>query len=131
MKAAIVLDETLPAGLLANAAACITTGIFRGAEEALGPQIEGADCTFIPITKIGIPILRKGHKDFQELLTRAKTNNLKTMIFTREAQSTNSYDEYVQRVQGKKIADLTISGIGVIGDDAAVTKFAGDLPLLR
>lgn len=131
MKAAIVLDETLPAGLLANAAACITTGIFKGADEALGREIEGADCTFIQITKIGIPILRKGHKDFPELLERAKANNLKTMIFTREAQSTNSYDEYIKRVEGKKISELTITGIGVIGDDAAVTKFAGDFPLLR
>ena len=29
------------------------------------------------------------------------------------------------------LAELTIVGIGVIGDDDAVTKFAGDLPLLR
>ncbi len=131
MKSAIVLDETLPPGLLANAAACITTGIFRGAEEAMGPEIEGNDCTFISITKIGIPILRKGHKDFQELLQRAKANNLKTMVFTREAQSTNSYDEYIERVRDKKLADLTIIGIGVIGEDKEVTRFAGDLPLLR
>ena len=131
MKAAIVLDETLPAGLLANAAACITTGIFKDVGEALGREIQGADCTFIQITKIGIPILRKGHKNFTELLERAKANNLKTMIFTHEAQSTNSYDEYITRVEGKKLGDLTINGIGVIGDDTAVTKFAGDLPLLR
>lgn len=131
MKSAIVLDETLPPGLLANAAACITTGIFEGEKEAMGQQIEGDGCTFIPITKIGIPILRKGHKDFNELLKRAETNELKTMIFTREAQSTNSYEEYIKRVQGKKLSEVTVIGIGVIGGDAAVTKFAGDLPLLR
>ena len=131
MKAAIILDEKLPAGLLANAAACIATGIFRGEEAALGPEVVGGDCTFIPITKIGIPILKKGHKDFPEILQRARTNNVKTMVFTYEAQSTNSYEEYMKRVTGKKLADLKIVGIGVIGDDAAVTKVAGDLPLLR
>ncbi|MBI1813139.1 DUF2000 domain-containing protein [Candidatus Peregrinibacteria bacterium] len=131
MEAAIVLDEQLGPGYLANAAACIATGIFREAGDVYGAEIQGADCTFISITKIGIPILRKGHKDFPELLKRAQTNGLKTMIFTREAQSTNKYDEYIRRVQGKKLADLTIIGIGVIGEDAAVTKFAGDLPLLR
>ncbi len=131
MKAAIVLDETLPAGLLANAAACITTGIFKDEPDALGRAIDGADCHFIQITKIGIPILKRGHKNFTELLERAKANNLKTMIFTREAQSTNSYEEYVTRVEGKNIEDLTITGIGVIGEDKAVTNFAGDLPLLR
>jgi len=96
-----------------------------------GREIKGEDCTFISITKIGIPVLRKGHKNFPELLERARTHSLKTMIFTREAQSTNSYEEYVKRVEGKKLADLTIIGIGVIGEDTLVTKFAGDLPLLR
>ena len=131
MKSAIVLDEKLPPGLLANAAACIVTGIFRGEEGALGPEVPAADYTFIPITKIGIPILKKGHKDFPELLERAKTNNLKTMVFTYEAQSTNSYEEYMRRVKDKKLSDLKIVGIGVIGEDTAVTKFGGDLPLLR
>ncbi len=131
MKAAIVLDEKLPPGLLANAAACITTGIFRGEEAALGPEVPAGDYTFIAITKIGIPILKKGHKDFPELLERAKVNNLKTMVFTYEAQSTNSYEEYMRRVKDKKLADLKIVGIGVIGEDEPVTKFAGDLPLLR
>ncbi len=131
MKAAIVLDEKLPPGLLANAAACITTGIFRNEEAALGPEVKADDYTFIPITRIGIPILRRGHKDFPELLERARANNLKTMVFTYEAQSTNSYEEYQKRVEGKKLAELKIVGIGVIGDDVAVTKFAGDLPLLR
>jgi len=102
MKAAIVLDESLGPGFLANAAACILSGLFDGEEDILGEGIEGEDCTFIPITKIGIPILRKGHKDFPELLKRAKDNNLKYMLFTREAQSTADYNEYIARVKGKK-----------------------------
>jgi|Marorgknorr_s2lv_3_1036020.scaffolds.fasta_scaffold115108_2 hypothetical protein len=53
------------------------------------------------------------------------------MVFTKEGQSTTSYEEYVERVTGQKIEDLTISGIGVIGDNDAVKKFAGDLALLR
>lgn len=34
-------------------------------------------------------------------------------------------------MEGKGIDELTIVAIGVIGDDKLVTKFGGDLPLLR
>lgn len=131
MRSAIVLDDSMGPGLLANAAACILSGLFNDEDDVLGPQIEGEDCTFIPITKIPILVLKKGNKEFQELFQRAKTNGLKYMVFTREGQSTTSYDEYVERVTGKSIADLTIVGLGVIGDDDLVTKVVGDLPLLR
>ena len=132
MKSAIILDETLPTGLLANAAACIATGLFRiGGDDAYGPAIEGSDCTFIPITQIPILILKKGKRDFEEIIRRIKDNEVQYMLFTREAQSTADYEEYVRRVDGKSVADLTITGIGIIGDDSAVTKIAGDLPLLR
>lgn len=131
MRSAIVLDETMPTGLLANTTACITTGLFNSEPEALGPAIEGSDCSFIPITKIPILILKKADKDFLDLLNRAKNNNLKYMLFTREGQSTTSYEQYVERVQSKSASEVTIVGIGVIGDDDAVKKFAGDLALLR
>ena len=131
MRAAIVLDESMGPGLLANATACITTGLFNGRSEALGPGIEGDDCTFIPITKIPILVLKRGQRDFLSLLERAKANGLTYMLFTKEGQSTTSYEQYIDRVRGKRADDVTIVGIGAIGDSDAVTKFAGDLPLLR
>lgn len=131
MKSAIILDESLPVGLLANAAACITTGLFRDQPQAYGPEIQGADHTFIPITAIPILVLKKGKRDFNEMIRRMQGTDLRPMIFTKEAQSTASYDEYMQRVQEKALADLHIIGIGLIGDDVLVTKVVGDLPLLR
>ena len=130
-KAAIILDETLPTGLLANAAVCIVTGLFAGEDDVLGAWIEGKDITFIPITKIGIPILKRGHKTFLELFERAKTAGVKYMLFTKEGQSTNSYEEYIERVRGKSIEEVTIVGLGVIGTQQQVKSVAGDCPLLR
>lgn len=131
MKSAIVIDDSLPTGLLANAAACISTGLFHNQPDAYGPEISGADHTFIPITKIPILILKKGSRDFDEILRRCQETDLRLMIFTKEGQSTADYDEYVQRVTGKHLSDVTIVGIGIIGEDSEVTKVAGDLPLLR
>ena len=131
MKSAIVIDENLPTGLLANAAACIATGLFKDESEAYGPEIQGNDHVFIPITQIPILVLKKGKRDFEEILRRIDSTSLKVMIFTQEGQSTAKYEEYINRVTGKNLEDLSIVGIGMIGDDADVTKVAGDLPLLR
>jgi hypothetical protein len=131
MRSAIIVDDTLPQGLLANAVACMTTGLFHGEPEAVGPKVEGADCTFIPITKIAILVFKKAENDLHAFLGRAKQLNLKYMLLTREGQSTTSYEEYIQRVQGKSAAELTVIGIGVIGDDAVVKEFSKGLQLLK
>jgi len=131
MKIAIALDDTVRLGLLANATACIASGLFHDEKDLLGPQIEGDHFTYIPITKIPILIVKKSKKNWKELLNRAKKNKLKYMIFTREGQSTTDYDGYVERVEGKSIEEVEVIGIGVLGEDNIVQKFCGDLPLLR
>jgi len=131
MKIAIAIDDTLGQGFLANASACIASGLFHDEKDLLGPQIEGDYFTYIPITKIPILIVKKGDKNWKELLNRAKKNKLKYMIFTREGQSTTSYEEYVERVKGKPIEEVEVVGIGVLGEDSIVQKFCGDLPLLK
>ena len=131
MKIAIALDDTLGQGFLANASACIASGLFNNEEDLLGPEIEAENFTYIQITKIPILIVKKNDKEWKELLKRAKKNNLKYMVFTQEGQSTTSYDEYIERVKGKPLEEVTIVGIGVLGEDSIVQKFCGDLPLLR
>jgi hypothetical protein len=131
MRIAMALDETIGPGFLANASACIASGLFNQEKDILGPGIDADYFTYIPITKIPILIVKKHNKDWRELLKRAKKNDMKYMVFTREGQSTTSYDEYVERVKGKAIEDVGVIGIGVLGDDSAVQKFCGDLPLLK
>ena len=131
MKIAIVFNEELGKGHLANAAACIASGLFNKEEGILGPQIEGEGVTYIPITNIPILIVKKAGKTWKELLDRAKRNKLKYMMFTKEGQSTTSYDSYVERVTGKSIDVVEVIGMGVLGDEQQVTRFSGDLGLLK
>ena len=131
VKIAIAMKEDLDKGLTANAAACIISGLFHNGQDLLGEEIIGKDCTFIPITKIPLLILRQNKKSWEELLLRAKRAKLKYMVFTKEGQSTTNYEEYIQRVKGKSLAELTVIGLGVLGDDKQVSSFCGDLPLMR
>ena len=131
MKIVITLNDELGKGHLANAAACIASGLFNKEDGILGPQIEGDGFTYIPITNIPILIVKKANKTWKELLDRAKRNKLKYMVFTKEGQSTTSYDSYVERVTGKSIDEVEVIGIGVLGDAQQVTRFSGDLGLLK
>ncbi|MBS3157740.1 DUF2000 family protein [Candidatus Woesearchaeota archaeon] len=131
MKIAIVLKEDLGIGFAANAAACIASGLFHRENELHGEKIEGNDLSFIPITKIPLMIFRQNSKPWEELLKRAKRNKLKYMLFTKEAQSTTDYVEYINRVNNKRLEDVVPLGIGVLGEDSLVNKFSGDLPLLK
>ena len=131
MKIAIVFNEEIGKGHLANAAACIASGLFNKEDGILGPQIEGGGFTYIPITNIPILIVKKAGKTWKELLERAKRNKLKYMVFSKEGQSTTSYDSYAERVTGKPIDAVEVIGIGVLGDEQQVTRFSGDLGLLK
>lgn len=131
MKIAIALNEKLGQGFLANASACIVSGLFHNEPDLLGTEIEAQHFTYIPITKIPILIVKKNNRNWKDLLNRAKKNNLKYMVFTREGQSTINYEEYIHRVKGKPIEEVNVVGIGVLGEDTLVQKFCGDLPLLR
>ena len=68
MKIAIALEDSIGPGFLANASACIVSGLFDKEENLLGSQIEADNFTYIPITKIPILIVKRNNKDWKELL---------------------------------------------------------------
>lgn len=130
-KAAIIINPEMPTGLLANAVACITSGLFLEGKEYVGEAISGSDVTYIPITKIPILILKPSNNSLIDLCRKAQELGLKTMIFTREAQSTTNYEEYTERVKNKNMNEVTIVGLGVVGLEDKVSSLTGSLPMLR
>lgn len=130
-KVAIVINPDQPTGLLANAVACITSGLFLNGAKYVGETIIGSDVTYIPITKIPILILKPGNTPLIDLCQKIQQTGLKCMVFTREAQTTTNYEEYTQRVKGKSIKDVTIVGLGVVGPEEKVNSLTGSLPMLR
>lgn len=130
-KAAIIINPDLPLGILANAVACITSGLFLDGKDYVGPEIAGDKITYIPITKIPILILKPGSKSLTELCIQAQLMNLKYMAFTKEAQSTTDYDAYTKSVSGLPLESVTLLGLGVVGPTKLVDSLVGSLPMLR
>lgn len=131
MKSAIIINPDLPVGLLTNAVACITSGLFLEGKNLVGEKIEGKDISYIPITKIPILILKPGKKSLIELCQQAQRLDLTYMAFTKEAQSTTDYAHYSEKVVGKGLTAVTILGLGVVGEDKQVNSLVGSLPMLR
>lgn len=130
-KAAIIINPDMPLGLLANAVACITSGLFVKGEEYVGEEIIGKDVVFIPITKIPILILKPGNTPLTDLCRKAQSLGLTYMAFTKEGQSTTNYEEYIIRVKGKSLDEVTLVGLGVVGLPDKVNSLTGNLPMLR
>lgn len=130
-KAAIIISPEMPTGLLSNAVACITSGLFVKGEEFVGEEINGKDVTFIPITKIPILILKPGNTPLTDLCRKAQNLGLVYMALTREGQSTTNYEEYILRVKGKGLDEVTLVGLGVVGTPEKVNSLTGNLPMLR
>lgn len=130
-KAAIIINPNLPLGILANAIACITSGLFLNGKDYVGPEIKGKNITYIPITKIPILILKPGNTPLHELLVKIQTVGLEYMAFTKEAQTTTDYHSYIQRVEGKPLSSVSLVGIGVVGKIKEINSLTGNLPMLR
>ncbi|MBI2616999.1 DUF2000 domain-containing protein [Candidatus Gottesmanbacteria bacterium] len=130
-KAAIIIDSEQPTGLLANSVACIASGLFLDGKDYVGPEIQGKDVTYIPITKIPILILKPGNRSLFELCKQARGMNLKFMAFTKEGQSTTDYNQYEKRVSGLPLDSVTLVGLGVVGEEKVVNSLVGSLPMLR
>lgn len=131
MKAAIIINPDLPTGLLANAIACITSGLFTNGKDLVGSVIQGSDVSYIPITKIPILILKPGKIPLIDLCRLAQKKELKFIAFTKEAQTTTNYKEYEKRVKDKSLNDVSVVGLGILGEEKTVNAISGNLPMLR
>ena len=130
-KSAIIINPEMPTGLLANAVACITSGLFLDGQEYVGPEVEGDGIKYIQITKIPILVLKPGNNTLIDLCKKAQATGLKYMAFTYEAQSTTNYEEYTNRVKGRKLEEVNIIGLGIVGEEKQVNSIAGNLPMLK
>lgn len=134
-KCVMVMDEKLPAGILANAAAIL--GITLGKKM---PEMVGADVTdrsgneHLGIIEFPVPIL-KGSRDtlkaIRERLYEPEFEELTVVDFSDLAQSCKTYEEFGQKMAQVPKEELQYLGIAVCGAKKKVNKLTGSMPLLR
>lgn len=134
-KCVIVIDESLPPGIIANTAAIL--GITLGAKmpDVVGRDVPDAEGNaHSGIIQFPVPILKGDTKKLKELrkkLFDARFNDLTAVDFSDLAQSCKTYDEFISRMASCPEQELRYIGMAICGDKKKVSKLTGNMPLLR
>lgn len=134
-KCVMVLDSTLPLGLLANTAAIL--GITLGRQM---PQVVGADVTdrtgrtHLGIIEFPVPILRAAPETIRQLRERLYEPSFQEVTavdFSDLAQSCRTYGEFIGRMGQTEEQALRYLGLALCGPKKKVNTLTGSMPLLR
>lgn len=134
-KCVMVIDERLPLGIAANAAAIM--GITIGKKM---PEIVGADVSdktgnaHAGIIEFPVPILKgnaESIKMIREKLYEPDFSDLTAVDFSDLAQGCRTYDEFTAKMKETLEMDLNYFGVAVCGPKKKVNKLTGSMPLLR
>ena len=128
-RCVIVLDEGLPPGLAANAAAVLAVTLGARAPGLLGADIEDGDGGQHPgLIDRGLPILKAPLRELGAIRARAVEAGVAVVGFRQE---TTDYAAYGARIAGTATAELDYLGLLISGPKRAVNRLTGSLPLLR
>jgi len=134
-KCVMIIDESLPLGIIANTAAIM--GITLGKKM---PEVVGADVTdqsgreHLGIIEFPVPILRGSPeliRQIREKLFQSDFQDLIVVDFSDLAQSCKTYDEFIEKMGHVPESILQYFGIAICGAKKTINKLTGSMPLLR
>ena len=131
-RCVIIVDEDLPAGLAANAAAVLALTLGAREPGLVGADFVDADAEPHPgLIPIGLPVLRAPRADLVELRRGAAADGVRVVDFPVFGQQTNDYEEFRGMVAATPAGELSYLGVALSGSARAVRRLTGRLALLR
>src|ERR671930_1552640 len=106
-RIAIVVDDSLPPGLAANAAAMVALTLGATMPELMGDDLVDADGELHPgLIPQGVPILRAPRAELGRLRARAIAAGVEVIDFPTFGQQTTNYDEVIHQVADPPVTEL-------------------------
>ena len=134
-KCVMILDETLPLGLLANTAAIMGITLGRQMPEVVGADVtDQTGKTHLGIIAFPVPVLRgnaQSIRAIREKLYTAEFSDLTAVDFSDLAQGCKGYDEFIRKMADTPEQALSYLGIAICGSKKKVNQLTGSMPLLR
>ena len=134
-KCVLVLDESLPAGVLANTAAILGITLGRQAPDVVGEDVtDGSGHSHLGIITFPVPVLRAGAEQLRALREKLYETEMAAVTavdFSDVAQSCRTYEEYRDKAAGAAEETLRYYGLGLCGPKKQINRLTGSLPLLR
>lgn len=134
-KCAIVIDEQLPLGLIANTATILGVTLGKQAPELVGSNMtDQSDVEHLGIVKTPVPILKTSKEYLHELREQSLSDfysDVTVVGFSNTAQRCKTYQEYLEKLKQVSFSDYHFLGLGFYGVKKKVNRLTGSLPLLR
>lgn len=135
LKCVMVVDESMPVGIIANSTAVMGITIGKMFPEVVGQAIlDQSGYQHQGIIEFPVPIL-KGNREFlrnmRERLYGPKFEKVTVVDFFDVAQGCKTYDEYIEKMKDVPESAIDYFGLTLFGNKKQVNKLTGSLPLLR
>ncbi len=135
MKCVILIDESLPLGLIANCASVVSLSLGKKVNGLIGYDLEDIENRIhTGITTMPIPILKSNVvelKDLRDILFDEKYKDCLVVDFTNAAQTTKTYEDYSSAISSTSLDELEYLGIAIYGPKKLINKLVGSIGLLR
>lgn len=134
-KCVMIIDESLPLGIISNTAAIMGITLGRQIPDRIGSDVtDKTGNTHMGIIDIPVPILKGNHsllKALRKRLYEPEFSNLIVVDFSDVAQGCNTYDDFTRKISGVPESELKYYGVAICGNKKLVNKLTGSMPLLR
>ena len=134
-KCVVVIDGSLPRGMIANAAAIMGITLGKKMPEVVGADVFDLDGNTHPgIIEFPVPVLNGSQetmKAIREKLFQVEYQDLIAVDFSDLAQGCKTYGEFVEKMEHVPESDLRYLGLAICGGKKKVNKLTGNLPLLK
>lgn len=134
-KCVMVIDGTLPLGIIANTAAIMGITLGKKVPEMVGADVTGqSGSKHLGIVKFPVPVLRgspKAIRQIREQLHQPDFQDFTVVDFSDLAQGCKTYDEFIEKMGRTPESALQYLGIAICGTKKKINKLTGSMPLLR
>ncbi len=134
-KCVMVIDGTLPTGIIANTAAALGVSLGKQMPELVGAEVEDSEKKrHLGIVNVPIAMLqgsRETLKRLRETLYCDKFKDIVVIDFSNVAQRCNAYSQYQQEAAATPQTEYEYLGIVIYGDKKQINKLTGSMPLLK
>lgn len=131
-RCVIVVEQSLPPGLAANAAAVLALSIGARFPGLPGQDLLDADGTAHPgLITTGLPVLSAPADRLTALCADARDLGLHVVDFPTAGQQTTDYAAFAASVADTPADALGYLGVALCGPSRPVRRLTGGLPLLR
>lgn len=130
-RCVIVLNQELPPGKAANAAAVIALTIGQRHPELVGqPLVDASQVSHPGLIPIGIAVLSGSAEQLCTLRQNAaEAGSIDLIDFPQEGQQTKNYASFQEEITKVLLDDMVYLGVALVGRKKAISKLVADFTL--